>query len=161
MVFGDLIKMNNMYQFSLSSFIKLFNRALQTKPPATSTEEKLNLLSNNLIKLCFSEIARSIFKADRLTYSLHFVRGVYPHLFNKNECEFFTGVSASGGESRMRAPKWIAPDRKEIFNMFASSFATLAQSLSFDNDQIWQEFAISDTPEKSFNLEVTNKISAF
>ena len=32
MVFGDLIKMNNMYQFSLASFIKLFNRALNTKP---------------------------------------------------------------------------------------------------------------------------------
>jgi len=32
MVFGDLMKMNNMYQFSLASFIKLFNRALQTKP---------------------------------------------------------------------------------------------------------------------------------
>lgn len=34
MVFGDLIKMNNMYQFSLASFIKLFNSALNTKPQA-------------------------------------------------------------------------------------------------------------------------------
>lgn len=32
MVFGDLNKINNMYQFSLASFIKLFNRALETRP---------------------------------------------------------------------------------------------------------------------------------
>jgi len=41
MVFGDLIKLNNMYQFSLQSFIRLFNRALETKPQASSTAEKL------------------------------------------------------------------------------------------------------------------------
>jgi len=77
MVFGDLLKMNNMYQFSLQSFIKLFNRALSTKPEANNTEEKLNKLSNSLIKLCFAEIGRSLFKADRLTYSLYFIRGVF------------------------------------------------------------------------------------
>jgi dynein heavy chain 2 len=38
MVFGDLIKMNNMYQFSLASFIKLFKRALEIRPQASSTE---------------------------------------------------------------------------------------------------------------------------
>lgn len=91
MVFGDLIKMNNMYQFSLASFIKLFTRSLETKPQASSTEEKLNYLSNSLIKLCFSEIGRSLFKSDRLTYSLHFVKGVFPNLFGKNEWEFFAG----------------------------------------------------------------------
>jgi dynein heavy chain 2 len=32
MVFGALIKLNNMYQFSLASFVKLFTRSLETKP---------------------------------------------------------------------------------------------------------------------------------
>ena len=40
MVFGDLLKMDNMYQFSLASFIKLFNKALMTKPQAANTEGK-------------------------------------------------------------------------------------------------------------------------
>jgi dynein heavy chain 2 len=81
MVFGDLIKMNNMYQFSLASFIKLFKRALEIRPQAASTAEKLEMLSDSLIKLCYSEIGRSLFKADRLTYSIHFIKGVYPKLF--------------------------------------------------------------------------------
>mmetsp|Transcript_972 Transcript_972/g.1577 ORF Transcript_972/g.1577 Transcript_972/m.1577 type:complete len:83 (+) Transcript_972:433-681(+) len=81
MVFGDLLKMNNMYQFSLASFIKLFNRALETKPQAPNVAEKLKKLSNSLIRLSYAEIGRSLFKSDRLTYSLHFVKGVYPELF--------------------------------------------------------------------------------
>jgi dynein heavy chain 2 len=97
MVFGDLIKMNNMYQFSLASFIKLFTRSLETRPQASSTSEKLVHLSNSLIKLCFSEIGRSLFKSDRLTYSLHFVKGVHPNLFAKNEWEFFTGQVLGAG----------------------------------------------------------------
>lgn len=42
MVIGDLLKMNNMYQFSLAAFVKLFTRSLETKPEAKSTEDKLN-----------------------------------------------------------------------------------------------------------------------
>ena len=104
MVFGDLLKMNNMYQFSLSAFIKLFNRALETRPQAASTEEKLKKLSNSLIRLSYAEIGRSLFKADRLTYSLHFIKGVYPKMFGPNEWEFFNGISSASTESNQRMP---------------------------------------------------------
>lgn len=126
MVFGDLMKINNMYQFSLAQFIKLFTRSLETKPQARSTEEKLNYLSNNLIKLCFSEIGRSLFKIDRLTYSLHFIKGVFPNLFGKNEWEFFNG-QILGTEQASQAPRWIPKDRLEAYNSFASTFAMLTQ----------------------------------
>ena len=120
MVIGDLIKINNMYQFSLAAFIKLFKRALETRPQANSTEEKLNYLSNSLIKLIFSEIGRSLFKADRLTYSLHFVKGVFPNLFGKGEWEFFSGSALPGNDTGAQLPRWANKDRKEIFSMYAS-----------------------------------------
>ena len=125
MVFGDLLKMNNMYQFSLAAFIKLFNRALDSRPQAANTEQKLQKLSNSLIKLSFAEIGRSLFKADRLTYSLHFVKGVFANLFGPNEWEFFNGISAAATDSHTRMPAWIAPDRKELFGMFSNSFGAL------------------------------------
>jgi dynein heavy chain 2 len=129
MVIGDLIKINNMYQFSLSSFIKLFRRALETKPQASSTEEKLNYLSNSLIKLVYSEIGRSLFKADRLTYSLHFVKGVYPNLFAKNEWEFFSGTAVANLDSHIQLPRWASKDRKEIFSMFCNIFSPIVPTL--------------------------------
>ena len=144
MVFGDLMKMDNMYQFSLSAFIKLFNKALLTKPQAANTEGKLKKLSDSLIKLSYAEIGRSLFKADRLTYSQHFIKCVHPNLFGPNEREFFNGNSSASTESHMRMPKWLAPDRKEIFGMFANSFGTLVNQLQFENDQIWGTFADSE-----------------
>lgn len=108
MVFGDLLKLNNMYQFSLSSFIKLFNRALDTKPQASSTEEKLSKLSNSLIRLCYSEIGRSLFKSDRLTYSLHFIKGVFADMFGQGEWDFFNGKTTATTESSYRLPRWAS-----------------------------------------------------
>jgi dynein heavy chain 2 len=136
MVFGDLIKMNNMYQFSLASFVKLFTRSLETKPQANSTEEKLNYLSNSLIKLCFSEVGRSLFKSDRLTYALHFVKGIYPHLFGKNEWEFFIGMFLGSG-SQPQVPRWMTKDRHEAWVNYALAFAYLLPQLHLDDDQSW------------------------
>lgn len=159
MVFGDLIKMNNMYQFSLASFVKLFNRALNTKPQAASTEHKLQLLSDCLIRLCYSEVGRSLFKADRLTYSMHFIKGVFPLLFNKNEWEFFTGQTIADSQTSVRMPKWVSPDRQEIFGMFANTFQLLVSQISLDNEQQWADFATSEKPELNFPQHA--RISAF
>lgn len=137
MVIGDLIKINNMYQFSLAAFIKLFKRALETKPQASSIEEKLNYLSNSLIRLSFSEIGRSLFKADRLTYSLHFIKGVYPHLFGRSEWEFFSGTVVASSEAHMQLPRWATKDRKEIFSMFVNTFSHIIPNMQFENDGIW------------------------
>lgn len=140
MVFGDLIKMNNMYQFSLASFIKLFRRALDVKPNANSTEEKLAKLSDCLIKLCYSEVGRSLFKADRLTYSMHFIKGVHPKMFEQNEWEFFSGSIGASSDSNMRIPKWAPVDRTEMFGMYCNTFGQIVPTLQLDNDNIWNGF---------------------
>ena len=129
MVFGSLLKMNNMYQFSLAAFKKLFNRALDTRPNIPQIDQKLMKLSDTLIRMSYAEIARSLFKADRLTYGLHFVHGVYSNLFGRNEWEFFNGNSAASTEFNGRMPSWISADRKEIFGMFCNTFGSLANQM--------------------------------
>lgn len=160
MVFGDLLKMNNMYQFSLASFIKLFNQALETRPQASSPQEKLNKLSHSLIRLTYSEVGRSLFKADRLTFSMHFVRGIFPDMFQKNEWEFFMGQT-SDSSSNARLPRWLAQDRAEIYGMFCSTFAMLAQQLQLENDGMWGSFGQSETPEQEFPQQVGQRLTAF
>jgi dynein heavy chain 2 len=66
------------------------------------------MLSNTLIRLCFTEIGRSLFKADRLTYSMHFIKGVFPQLFQKNEWEFFNGLAIAEASTNSRLPKWAS-----------------------------------------------------
>lgn len=161
MVIGDLIKINNMYQFSLAAFVKLFKRALETKPQANSIEEKLNYLSNSLIRLSFSEIGRSLFKSDRLTYSLHFIKGVYPHLFGRSEWEFFSGSIVANSEAHMQLPKWATKDRKEIFAMFVNTFSHIISNMQFENEGIWSAFMKSNQPEKEFPQQVATKVTPF
>lgn len=87
-----------------------------------------------MIKLVYSEIGRSLFKADRLTYSLHFVKGVYPNLFGKNEWDFFSGTVVSAGDAHIQLPKWASRDRKEIFSMFATAFSHIIPNISLENE---------------------------
>jgi dynein heavy chain 2 len=161
MVFGDLMKMNNMYQFSLQSFIKLFNRALDTKPQASNTKEKLQKLSNSLIKLCYSETGRSLFKSDRLTYSLFFIKGVFADMFGQGEWDFFNGNTTATAQSSISLPKWASKDRAEIFAMFCNSFGNLIHAMQIDNDNMWRDFAESDTPEVAFPQKVMQNVSPF
>lgn len=159
MVIGELIKINNMYQFSLASFVKLFKRSLETKPHASSTEEKLTYLQNGLIKLSFSEIGRSLFKSDRLTYSLQFVKGIFPNLFGKDEWEFFTGQHI--GSAQTGIPHWVPKDRHEAFKNFGASFPHLIQQFAFDQDALWVPFTKSSTPEKGFPDQIMRRVSSF
>ncbi len=126
-----------------------------------SIEEKLNYLSNSLIRLCFAEIGRSLFKADRLTYSLHFIKGVFPHLFGKNEWEFFSGTVVASSDSHMQLPRWATKDRKEIFSMFVNTFSHIIPNMQFENEGIWAQFMKSNQPEKEFPAPVVNKITPF
>jgi hypothetical protein len=106
-------------------------------------------LSNSLIKLCFSEIGRSLFKSDRLTYSLHFVKGVYPNLFGKAEWEFFTGQVLSAG-TQAQPPRWLPKDRHEAFINFTGALQWLTPQLRLDDEGAWAPFMQSTQPEKDF-----------
>jgi dynein heavy chain 2 len=161
MVIEDLIKVNNMYQFSLASFIVKFKKALASKPSASSTDEKLKLLSDTLIKLVFFEIGTSLFKDDRLTYGLHFVHGIYPKLFQEGEWEFFNGTAVATSDSSQQLPRWSTPDRKSMFNSFASLFPKLVRFLQLDDESLWNDFATATECEKHFPSSIKTQVSSF
>jgi len=102
-----------------------------------------------LIKLCFSEVGRSLFKSDRLTYALHFVKGIFPHLFGKHEWEYFAG-SVLATETQANAPRWVPKERAEAFTSFMGAFSALGSQLQLDNDTIWAPLMQSTEPEKNF-----------
>jgi dynein heavy chain 2 len=157
MVVGELIKINNMYQFSLASFIKLFKRSLETKPHASSTEEKLNYLQSSLIRLTYSEIARSLFKADRLTYSLQFVKGIFPNMFGKDEWEFFTGQLIGSAQSQV--PNWVPKDRQEAFKQLGASLPAMVMQAGLESGDVWMNF-IKD-PSAVYPEQVAKRTTPF
>ncbi|KAF4008811.1 hypothetical protein G4228_000485 [Cervus hanglu yarkandensis] len=83
-IISDLSKINNMYRFSLASFLRLFQRALQNKQDSENTEQRIKSLINSLKHMVYEYICRCLFKADQLMFALHFIRGLHPELFQEN-----------------------------------------------------------------------------
>ena len=133
-VIADLCKLNNMYRFSLNSFMRLFERALQKKTPeltssssapgengvgggsgsGADTRMRIKKLAQMLKLLTYEYVCRSLFKQDRLMFALHLIHGTMPKLFKDNEWEFFTGMLVTNQKDvkslKSSIPSWVADD---------------------------------------------------
>lgn len=78
---NQLNKVNNMYRFSLAYFTRLFLTCLDNGDKgklSISQHDGLEKLADSeraLSKIIYNNIASSLFKADRLTFGLHLVKG--------------------------------------------------------------------------------------
>lgn len=70
-----------MYQFSLSSFTVLFQRALEKEPASDDIEERIKRLIRRLEHLVLEFIGRSLLKEDRLMFAMHLVHGMHAKVF--------------------------------------------------------------------------------
>ncbi|XP_037796301.1 LOW QUALITY PROTEIN: cytoplasmic dynein 2 heavy chain 1-like [Penaeus monodon] len=165
-VISDLSKLNNMYQFSLNSFIALFHKALQTPQDGSATDNRIKVLQRSLIDLVYSYISRSLFKADRLMFGLHLVHGMYPNLFQKNEWQAFTGqlvtdVKADATELKEALPNWIDEERAFAVALLRQTFPDLYNMLNLDDMSMWSGFSNSSHCELDFPVQLNQKLSSF
>jgi dynein heavy chain 2 len=89
-VMMDLIKLNSTYQFSLKTFLKLFNRALNSDQSSDSSDGD-GMVKHALEKLVYEYVARSLFKDDRLSFAIHLIKSTRQDLSEKNEWDVFLG----------------------------------------------------------------------
>uniref|UniRef100_A0A7S1KS08 Cytoplasmic dynein 2 heavy chain 1 n=1 Tax=Percolomonas cosmopolitus TaxID=63605 RepID=A0A7S1KS08_9EUKA len=164
----DLKQINPMYQFSLSTFLKLFQRALSHHEVSSNESQKdlavrIALLTELLQKIVFGYLSRSLFKADTLLFGTHMVHGLYRDTINEDEWNFFIGklYSAQGENTgRQTVPIWVPPNRRSAFVDFVGSLPNLASSLDLSNESIWPAWLFSEDCTKT-PYSVTKKLSAF
>ena len=171
-VISDLVKANNMYQFSLAAFLQLFQTALSTKDEGFEPDLRIKLLRNRLQSLTYDYVCRSLFKSDRLMFAMHMAHGMHPGEFDKKEWEFFIGLLLNEGDKPTRgrgsvtkiqtsAPSWVPNDRAVNLDKLMSSFAGLPNALSLRDEDMWVEWVRSAQCEVEFPSSVTKKISRF
>jgi dynein heavy chain 2 len=66
-----LESVSHMYQFSLASFLLLFNQSLKADLKSRKSEDRLSLLCSDLEVRVLHFIGRALFKADRPMFALH------------------------------------------------------------------------------------------
>ncbi|KAJ3280883.1 Cytoplasmic dynein 2 heavy chain 1, partial [Borealophlyctis nickersoniae] len=161
-VVSDLQKLNPMYQFSLSSFLRLFEQALRSEGSTSkdSRELRIKLLTGMLEKLVYRYVSRSLFKADRQMFALYLIHELRPQLFEAKEWELFSGqiVVAEVDEKGPEPPGWVPVERRGAYKQLQASLPVLFQSLNFSDGEGWSRWIKSRDCDTEFP---TGKLSPF
>ena len=148
----SLEMINHMYQFSLLSFLNLFKQSLSSNIKANTTEDRLNLLSQDLELKVLYYIGRGIFKVDRPMFAMHLVKGMHPNHFLLKEWDLFTGsIVASVTDATPRDyPSWAPTERQAGYRLLQENLPHLINSLELNNVSKWSRFSSSLEAEKDF-----------
>jgi dynein heavy chain 2 len=148
-----LIAVNSMYQFSLASFVRLFNATLgDAATQAAELTERLGHLTPALEKRVLYFVGRGLFKADRHMFAMHLVHGMHANHFRAKEWEYFTGElpKALDGGRGAQLPSWASADRAGAFAQLNEHFGPLVQMLDLANSNKWSRWAQSLECERDF-----------
>uniref|UniRef100_A0A7N8XHY5 Dynein cytoplasmic 2 heavy chain 1 n=1 Tax=Mastacembelus armatus TaxID=205130 RepID=A0A7N8XHY5_9TELE len=154
-VITDLSKINNMYRFSLASFLRLFQRALQAKKETENTEARILALEASLKNMVYEYVCRSLFKADQLMFAMHFVKGMYPELFQENEWDVFTGSIVGEVFKKENTAHFSS------VAIFKATFPAVYQSLCLSDSDLWLSFSQSSQCEQEIPSTIAKKITPF
>ncbi len=162
---ADLAKLNNMYRTSLAAFLNLYQKTLRESSGGGGgggAGKRIDALMQNLQVRVFHYISRSLFKADRLTFGVHLVNGMYPKMFSANEYESFLGLLVEGGAgSGDSAPGWVQPERKAAVARLKASLRQVFDTAQIEDGGLWQNFASSEDAENEFPVQVAQKLTPF
>ncbi|KAJ3309792.1 Cytoplasmic dynein 2 heavy chain 1 [Boothiomyces sp. JEL0838] len=140
-VINELFKLNNMYQFSLATFLRIFNQSLSMEKADNNVEMRNKLLQVSLEKLVFNYVSRSIFKADRHMFALFLLHELHPTMFEQNEWELFTGqILTTESTDNADTPEWVPQDRKGHFLKLLNTLPALAGAMNFNSKDIWMKW---------------------
>uniref|UniRef100_A0A0N4ZU30 Cytoplasmic dynein 2 heavy chain 1 n=1 Tax=Parastrongyloides trichosuri TaxID=131310 RepID=A0A0N4ZU30_PARTI len=157
----DLHKQNNMYNFGVSTIIKLFKKVI-IESGKDDNNSKLENLYTILRQRVFIYISRGLFKADRLMYSMNFVHKTKPNLFQKNEWNFFIGSLEEGeNNSKTKLVPWLSVDRNQLIGKLESHLPKLFSNLQLYDQGTWSDFSRSTIAEENIPQSILSNISAF
>ncbi|KAI9102585.1 dynein heavy chain and region D6 of dynein motor-domain-containing protein [Phlyctochytrium arcticum] len=150
-VVTDLCNLNNMYQFSLSAYLRLFEQSLHAGANGINedAEQRTKSLMGNIERATFKYISRSLFKDDRLMFALHMAQQLHPELFATSEWEFFTGqLVVTDEDSISEIPQWVPAERQASFKLLQSTKPELVMALDFSDSAAWLRWMKEPACEK-------------
>ena len=157
---SQLTAVNNMYDFSLTTFTSLFNANLDAQAAngggggAGSDSERIERMVEGLKLSVFNYVTRSLFKADRLMFALHLLHSLYPQLFAESEWEYFIDtlvVDGKDGETAVQPlPSHFATASQSAYATLVAGFPQLVRSLRLSDESTWSKWCKSPRPEADF-----------
>ncbi|KAK2946340.1 putative Cytoplasmic dynein 2 heavy chain 1 [Blattamonas nauphoetae] len=151
----SLSRMNHMYQYSLGSFLLLFDRALNETAESEKMEVRIANLGRTLVDMVIETITRGMFKSDRLAFCLHIAHTLNPTAFGDGEWDHFLGRFTRKAVSASSVPKWIGSESTaDVAQLMGtiSNFESLSGWDNQDNEKGWKDWILSQKCEVDFPL---------
>ena len=167
----ELHKVDLMYQFSLGSFSRLFEKALDAVPRKGGSQaeaqqkERLNQMQKQLTVLTLFYVSRSVFKRDRLTLGMWMCKSIFDSAsrveFAENEWEFFTGTYTGGTNPPGPSLSWVPEDRRPAMDRLRAAFPRIDQAWELTKAEKWTPWLSAEKCEVEFPQTVNLKLSGF
>lgn len=148
-----------MYQYSLSSFLLVFKRALKRALPDIVTEKRLNNIVDTLTKTIYEYGCAGIFEKHKLLFSFHIATKLMldQGLLVQKELDFFLKGSMTLDEDIDPCPvKWLSETNWKDFVFLGTKFSDDFEPILMDfkdNLSKWQDWYESETPETDVMME--------
>ena len=164
-VIGELARINSMYQYSLSSFLDIYDRTMHDPSlRADDQTTRIRLLSVLLVQRAYEQICQSLFRGDRLTFAMMLAQGMFSQQCEPSEWEHFTGqlpLDAGRRESIDKVPSWVPSERVSQFSLLCQRFPEAANALQLRSSDVWSLWAVHPHCENEFPSAVQRHLRTF
>nr|XP_039267660.1 dynein heavy chain 10, axonemal-like [Styela clava] len=152
-VLSEMAIINNMYQFSLASFLDVFDFSLRKSLPDSILNKRLKNIISTLTHNIYNYACTGLFEKHKLLFSFQMTIKLVQDEGNIRQEEldfFYKGNIALEKSSRRKPFDWIPEqgwqDIMELTNLNQEMFQSLPEDIA-KNEKVWKEWFDHDTPE--------------
>ena len=127
---------NQIYSMPVTVFTSLFIKSIQS-----SDEFDQRKIYEQLVKLTYNQLSRSISKNDHIALGLHTFRKAYPEQVSDREWEsFITNFNTSEDPQDHTLPTWLSKSIASKVLCLKINHPEFYSHLKLDNEQLWSNF---------------------
>lgn len=151
-----LSAINSMYEYSLQSYMVVFNNALKNSKPDNVLTQRLKFIRDKLTYLVYEFVCMGIFEKHKLMFSFQMTTMIMEgdKDLDKNELDFFLKGNTSLESVEAKPFKWMTQtgwkDAKRLTEL-SGVWKTLLEDIR-ENEKVWKSWQDEEDPESNPNL---------
>ncbi|XP_030593055.1 dynein heavy chain 10, axonemal isoform X2 [Archocentrus centrarchus] len=167
-VLTEMAAVNSMYQYSLASYLEVFEFSLRKSMPDPSLPKRLQNIMNTLTYSVYNYGCTGLFESHKLLFSFNMTIKIEQaeETVSQEELEFFIKGNLSLEKCQGQKPcNWLADqgweDAVKLAELFPEQFGSLPDDIK-KNPTEWQSWYDLDGPEQApFPMKYKENLSAF
>ncbi|KAF8560792.1 hypothetical protein P879_08220 [Paragonimus westermani] len=149
-VLSDMSTVNSMYQYSLGSYLVVFQLSLRRSMPDMMLQRRLINIINTLTQNVYTYTCTGIFEKDKLLFSFQLTSKLQADLGKvlPNEVDFFIKGNVAVEKTKLEKPATWMPDScwqdlVRLIELFPDTYGSLSEDIRC-NQAKWRTVSVAD-----------------